>query len=244
MRRLLELGYGIYAACALVAVALAFAPLVLLLPTLRLRRDAGRWAVRLAMALALVPVRVRGLQRLPDGPCIVVSNHASYLDGPLMTAALPGRFTFVVQHGAADWPLAGRIIRRMGVSFVNRSAARSGAAQTRALIRRLEQGESLVIFAEGTFAGTPGLLPFRKGAFLMAVHARVPVVPAVIRGSRRIFGEGQRLLRPGRIDIEVFAPLQPGGDHRHAVDALRDESRRVVLEHCGEPDVGGRGADD
>jgi 1-acyl-sn-glycerol-3-phosphate acyltransferase len=183
-------------------------------------------------------VRVRGLQHLPSGPCIVVSNHASYLDGPLMTAALPGRFTFVVQHGAADWPLAGPVIRRMGVTFVNRASARAGASQTRLLIRRLEQGASLVIFPEGTFAGPPGLLRFRKGAFLMAAHARVPVVPAVIRGSRRVFGEGQRLLRPGAIEIELFAPLAPDGDHRHAVDALMDESRRVVLAHCGEPDAG------
>lgn len=243
MRRLLELGYGIYAACAFVAIAVLFAPFVLLLPTLGLRRSAGRLAVRLAMALAFVPLRVRGIERLPPGPCIVVSNHASYLDGPLMTAALPNRFTFVVQHGAADWPLAGSVIRRMGVAFVNRGAARAGASQTRGLIRRLEEGRSLVIFPEGTFAGPPGLLPFRRGAFLMAVHARVPVVPAVIRGSRRVFGEGQRLLRPGAIDIEVFAPVGPGGDHRHAVQALADEARRVVLEHCGEPDTRGQ-ADD
>ncbi|HEX9793989.1 MAG TPA: lysophospholipid acyltransferase family protein, partial [Planctomycetota bacterium] len=104
-------------------------------------------------------------------------------------------------------------------------------------IRRLEQGTSLVIFPEGTFDGPPGLLPFRRGAFLMAVHAGVPVVPAVIRGSRRLFGEGQRLLRPGAIDIEVFAPLVPGGDHRHAVQVLTEESRRVVLARCGEPDA-------
>lgn len=244
MRRLLELGYGIYAALAMLAVSLLFAPFVLLLPTLALRRAAGRLAVRLGMALAFVPVRVRGLEHLPAGPCIVVSNHASYLDGPLMTAALPGRFTFVVQHGAADWPLAGPIIRRMGVTFVNRASARAGASQTRMLIRRLEEGASLVIFPEGTFAGPPGLLRFRKGAFLMAVHAGVPVVPAVIRGTRRVFGEGQRLLRHGSVDIEVFAPLQPGGDHRHAVDALLAESRRVVLAHCGEPDRGGGGGDD
>jgi len=241
MRRPLELGYGIYAACAIIAVALLFAPLVLLLPTLALRRAAGRFAVRLAMASAFVPVRIRGLEHLPPGPCIVVSNHASYLDGPLMTAALPGRFTFVVQHGAADWPLAGRIIRRMGVTFVNRASARDGANQTRVLIRRLEQGDSLVIFPEGTFDRPPGLMAFRRGAFLMAVHAGVPVVPAVIRGSRRLFGDGQRLLRPGAIDIEVFAPLGPGGDHRHAVEALTAESRRVVLAHCGEPDRGGAG---
>lgn len=237
MRRLFELGYGIYAAIAAGLVALAMAPLVLLLPTLGLRRAAGRLATRLAMAAAFVPVRIRGVALLPPGPCIVVSNHASYLDGPLMTAALPGRFTFVVQHGAADWPLVGAIIRRMGVTFVNRSSVRDGANQTRQLIRRLEQGDSLTIFPEGTFQGPPGLLPFRKGAFLMAVHGGVPVVPAVIRGSRRVFGEGARLLSWGRIDIELFAPLAPGGNHRDAVQALRDASRGVVLEHCGEPDA-------
>lgn len=243
MRRLLELGYGLYSACALLLVSLAFAPFVLLLPTLALRRGAGRLAVRSAMALALVPIRVRGLEHLPPEPCIVVSNHASYLDGPLMTAALPGHFTFVVQHGAADWPLAGPIIRRMGVTFVNRASAREGARQTRVLMRRLEQGDSLVIFPEGTFDRPPGLLRFRKGAFLMAVHACAPVVPAVIRGSRRVYGDGQRFLRRGAIEIEVFAPLRPAGDHRHAVDALTAEARRVVLAHCGEPDRGA-GADE
>jgi 1-acyl-sn-glycerol-3-phosphate acyltransferase len=237
MRRLLELGYGIYAAAAATVVALLFAPWVLLLPTLRLRRAAGRLGVRAVMAAALVPLRVRGLEHLPDGPCIVVSNHASYLDGPLMTAALPGRFTFVVQHGAADWPLAGPIIRRMGVTFVNRAAARAGAAQTRALIRRLDQGESLVIFPEGTFAREPGLLRFRHGAFLMAVHAGLPVVPAVIRGTRRVYGDGQVLPRPGAVEIELFAALRPEGDHRHAVEALAGASRRTVLAHCGEPDA-------
>ena len=245
MRRLLELGYGLYSALALIVAIILIAPLVLLLPTLAARRAAGRLGVRFAMALALIPVRIRGTEHLPPGPCLVVSNHASYLDGPLMTAALPSRFTFVVQHGASGWPIVGPIIRRMGVSFVNRSSARDGASQTRQLIRRLEQGQSLTIFPEGTFEGAPGLLPFRKGAFLMAVHAGVPVVPAVIRGTRQLFGDGARMLRWQPVEVEVFAPLRPGGDHRHAIEALRDESRRVVLAHCGEPDRGlKKGSDD
>jgi 1-acyl-sn-glycerol-3-phosphate acyltransferase len=245
MPRLLELAYGCYAALAAGVVCVVFAPLVLLAPTLPLRRDLGRLAVRAAMAAALVPVRVRGREHLPAGACIVVSNHASYMDGPLMTAALPQRFTFVVQHGAADWPLIGPIIRRMGVTFVDRGSARAGASQTRTLIRWLQEGRSLTIFPEGTFHGPPGLLPFRRGAFLMAAHARVPVVPAVIRGSRRLFGEGQRLLRWSPITIEFFAPLAASGDHRHAADELRDAVRRVVLAHCAEPDsIGAAPADD
>lgn len=244
MRRLLELGYGVYAALALGTAIVVMLPFVLLLPTLGLRRAAGRAGVRFALALALVPVRVRGLEHLPAGPCVVVSNHASYLDGPLLTAALPGRFTFVVQHGAAGWPLFGRVIRAMGVTFVNRSEARAGAAQTRGLIRRLQAGASLAVFPEGTFEARPGLLPFRKGAFLMAVHAGVPVVPAVVRGTRTLFGGGRLRLCWSRVDIAFFPALTDGGDHRHAIDHLRDRARAVVLAHCGEPDRNAPAADD
>ncbi len=237
MRRLLELGYGIYAALVLGACVIVMLPFVVLMPTLGLRRACGRFGTRMALALCGVPVRVRGLEHLPPGACLVVSNHASYLDGPLMTAALPGRFTFVVQHGAAAWPVAGRIIRAMGVTFVNRGEARTGASQTRGLIRRLQAGDSLVVFPEGTFKeDAPGLLTFRDGAFMMAVHAGVPVVPGVIRGSRRLFGEGHKLMRWSSVQVEFFPPVAPSGDHRHAAEALRDSARGVVLAHCGEPD--------
>jgi len=237
MRRLLQPVYGLYSAVAVLVTVLAFAPFVFLLPTLAMRRWCGRMGVRTAMLMALIPVRIRGRQHLPKETCIVVTNHASYLDGPLMTAALPGRFTFVVQHGAATWPFFGSIIRRMGVTFVDRSAARTGAAQTRALIRRLEQGHSLTIFPEGRFELEPGLLPFRKGAFLMAAHAGVPVVPAVIRGSRALFGDGARQLHWAAIDIEFLPAIKAAGDHRHSAPALRDKARSVVLAHCGEPDA-------
>lgn len=246
MRRLLELAYGVYAALAIGIALLLTGPFAVLLPTLASRRAAGRFGVRLAMLLAGAPVRIAGLEKLPPGPCIVVSNHASYLDGPLLTGALPPRFTFVVQHGAADWPIAGPIIRGMGVTFVNRGSARTGASQTRALIRRLETGQSLVVFAEGTFEDVPGLLKFRKGAFLMAVHANVPVVPAVIRGSRRFYGGGRRLPRWNPVTMEVFEPIMPGSgaDHRDAVAELRDAARAVVLANCGEPDRAGSGGPD
>lgn len=232
MRRLLELAYGTYAALMLLAIALVFVAPVLLLPTLHLRREAGRLATRLAFALAGLPIRATGLKRLPAGPCVVVCNHASYLDGPLLTAVLPARFTFVVQHGAASWPVAGAIIRRMGVSFVHRGAARTGAAQTRGLIRRLRAGDSLTVFPEGTFKSDPGLLPFRNGAFLMAHKAGVPVVPAVVHGTRQVFGNDHRGLRWGRLRIELLEPIAPAD-----ADAMRAAARAAILARCGEPDA-------
>jgi 1-acyl-sn-glycerol-3-phosphate acyltransferase len=237
MRRLLQKVYGVYALLAMAAVVGLFgAALVVLAPTLALRRTFGRWGSRAILSAAFVPFRVRGLEHLPPGPCVVVSNHASYLDGPILTAALPQRFTFVVQDGAEDWPFIGLVIRRMGVTFINRRSVKEAARQTRALIRRLQDGESLAIFVEGTFERAPGLLAFRNGAFLMAAHAKVPIVPAVLRGTRRLYGEGQRLPRHSSVEIELFPPIVPTGAHDE-VRSLRDRARAVILAHCGEPDA-------
>lgn len=244
LKRAIQTLYGIYAVLIVgVLPFIVLAPFMMILPTLHLRRATGRAGMRLGLWLAGIPYSVSGTEHLPDATCLVVSNHASYLDGPILTAALPERFTFVVQHGAAAWPWFGWVIRRMGVTFVNREQSRLGARQTRELIRRVEGGQSLVIFAEGGFGADVGLKPFRKGAFLMAVHAGVSVVPAVIRGTRGILGQGMRLPRWGRIDIEFFPPISPPpdtGDHREAIVALSDSVRCVVLEHCGEPDLGVR----
>lgn len=225
--------YGLYAAMAIVmTMTLVAAPLMVILPRLETRRAAGRFATRMAMWLVGVPLRVKGLSNLPDQACIAVSNHASYVDGVILTAALPERFTFVVQDGAANWPLIGYVIRRMGVSFVNRSSARDGARQTRELLRRVQSGESLTIFAEGTFKSEPGLLPFKRGAFLIASRAGVPLAPVAIRGSRRFFGGALRLPMWHPIEIEILPAIPPSTDAK----ALSEQARRAIAPACGEPD--------
>jgi len=94
----LRLVYGIYAVLLFLAVALTALLGVILLPTLRLRRGTARIAARTFFLFAGMPVRLRGRENLPTGQCIVVANHASYLDGVVMTAALPARFGFVVKR--------------------------------------------------------------------------------------------------------------------------------------------------
>lgn len=209
--------YGFYAVFALVLV---FAPLCLLIilgPTLSIRRAIGRAGVKLAMALIGAPLSVKGLEHLPAGAAICVSNHASYLDGLVLTAALPARYSFLVQHGAARWPLVGPTIARMGVRFVNRGSPREAAASIRELLRRIQQnGECFAIFPEGTFKRSPGLLRFNSGAFMIAARSGVPVVPAVIRGTRKLFPEGARLPHHSAVEIEFFAPVTPTGTDKAA----------------------------
>lgn len=226
--------YGALAALVFALVVFVLiGPLVILGPTLPIRRFIGRHGVRLALTCIGVPLHVRGTGLLPGGAAIAVANHASYVDGIVLTAALPARFTFVVQDGAANWPYVGLMIKRMGVSFINRSNPREGATQTRALLRRVQDGESLAIFAEGTFEAGPGLLAFKNGAFLLAARAGVPVVPVGIRGTRRFYGDGYRLPRWSRIEIEIGAPIPAS----HHPGELRDAARAAVLGLCGEPDT-------
>ena len=243
--RVLNTLYGLYALSIFALVIfLLFAPFIILGPTLPIRRWFGRAAVHTAFFLLGTPLRVLRHAQLPAGRCIVVTNHASYLDGILMTAALPSRYTFVVQDGAANWPVIGLIIRRMGVSFVSRSSARAGSRQMRELMRRLHNDEALAIFPEGTFKAAPALLPFRDGAFLMAARTHTPVVPAVISGSRRMYGDGQKLPRWAPLKVQSFAPIQPTGSDRTSAIALKNAARAVVLAHCGEADSMAQSASD
>lgn len=229
--------HGAYAAAVFVLVVLMlFCPLLIAAPTLPLRRAIGRAGVRAWLLLSGIPFRVRGREQLPTEPVVVICNHASYLDGILLTAALPARFTFLVQHGAGEWPYIGLVLRRMGVCFVNRGSAREAAKATKELIDRIKGGESFAIFPEGTFRAAPVLLPFQSGAFLIAARAGVPVVPAVLTGTRRLLGEGRKLFTWSRVAIRFFEPMRASDESRAAADTLSAVSRAVILAHCGEGD--------
>ncbi|MGH8457604.1 MAG: lysophospholipid acyltransferase family protein, partial [Stenotrophobium sp.] len=234
--RLFDIFYAPFAVAAFTVVAVPACAVIIVAPTLTLRRNLGRCGMRAALLCMGVPLRVHGLENLPPGACIAVANHTSYLDGLILTAALPSRFTFVVQDGAAGWPLIGPTIRRMGATFVNRSAPREGAKQTRALIRRVQEGESFAVFAEGTFKAEPGLLPFKNGAFMMAVRAQVPVVPVGITGTRRLWGGHNHLPRWSAVTVRILPAIAPVGAHKEAETHLRDAVRAEVLKLCGEPD--------
>ncbi len=154
---LLRLVYGVYALPVFAALLVAATILALLLPGLELRRRVTRFFARLGLAVLLIRLRVRGLSRLPGGSCVVVANHASYLDGIVMKAALPPRFSFVIKQEAQAAPLLGFLLRRIGSEFVDRSSHGGRQRDARRMMRRAAEGHSLVFFPEGTFATEPGL---------------------------------------------------------------------------------------
>ena len=227
--------FGVLAWTLFTVLALGTLLLVLLVPGIERRRRIVHGAARLVLPLVGVRLELRGLERLPAGPCVVVANHASYLDGVVMKAALPPLFAYVVKREMASVPLAGPLLERIGTQFVERFDRHRGASDARRVMRTANGGQSMVFFPEGTFGNVPGLLKFHSGAFITAARAGCPVVPAVIHGSRAVLPGSRRLPRPGRIVVELLAPLPAAGED--AAPRLRERARALILERCGEPDL-------
>jgi 1-acyl-sn-glycerol-3-phosphate acyltransferase len=236
----LRLAYGIYAALLFLLVTLVSLVGVLLLPTLRARRGTARIAARTFFLLAGMPLKLRGLENLPAGQCVVVANHASYLDGVVMAAALPPRFGFVIKREMNEVPLAGLLLRRIGSEFVERFNRHKGGTDARRVLRTAASGHSLVFFPEGTFKPEVGLGKFHTGAFAIAARAACPVVPAVILGTRRNMPATRVLPRPGPLEVRYGAAILAAAKtdtHDDPALALRDQARAAILTELGEPDL-------
>lgn len=239
LRAALRFVWGLYA-LALFATLLFLAVLAaILLPTVGTRRDASRGLARLFFTLSGITWEVRGLGRLPDRPAVVVANHASYVDGPLLCAALPSRFGFVIKKEVASVPLAGSLLRRLGHEFVDRHNKAESARDARRILKTAASGTSLVFFPEGTFSAQAGLARFHSGAFVTATRAGMPVVPVVIHGARNLLPAHAWLPRRGSLVVEILDPLlpPPAPEGAAAVARLRLDARRAILARLGEPDL-------
>ena len=234
----LRFTYGLYAIGAFLLLALCTLLATLCLPGVQRRRAAARAGARAFLWAAGMRLTVRCLERLPAGQCVVVSNHASYIDGVVFTAALPPRFGFVIKREMNSVPVAGLLLRRLGSEFVERFNRNRGAADARRVLRNAVSGNSLVFFPEGTFPQRPGLLKFHTGAFLTAARAGCPVVPATVKGTRVALSPGGALPRPGRIVVEILPAVTASAESSEiAASELRDLARESILRELGEPDM-------
>lgn len=242
LQTVFEIVYGVYAVLAFLVLGVMSFLLLALVPGLSIgaRRAVAHTSARTFFAATLVPVRVTGTEHLPAGPCVVVANHASYIDGVLLKAFLPARFSFVIKKEVAKVPIAGLLLRRIGSEFVDRFNRNAGAADARRLIKAADAGQALAFFPEGTFNLEPGIGKFHTGAFVIAARARMPIVPIAIHGTRYMLPSGRLLPRLGRLHVEILAPVLPANpaDTAEAARDTRDQSRAAILARLlDEPDL-------
>jgi 1-acyl-sn-glycerol-3-phosphate acyltransferase len=177
---------------------------------------------------------------------VLVANHASYLDGIILVAALPGRFSatghfsFVAKRELLGSIISRIYLRHIGANFVERFDPERGVEELKQVALSLKSGCCPIFFPEGTFTRIPGLLPFHMGAFVVAAEAGVPIVPVSIQGARSILRADHWLPRRGVITLTISKPNVPDGKDWAAALRLRDAVRTEILHLCGEPDLAPR----
>jgi 1-acyl-sn-glycerol-3-phosphate acyltransferase len=235
--RIGEALYGVYAAIVFIICALFGLCAALLVPGAERR---ARWlanTTRAVFVLAAVPVEIRGMHNLPAADCVVVSNHASYVDGFLLKGFLPARFSFVIKGEMRNIPFVHFLLRRAGSRFVERNDSIASSRDARQMVKAAQSGQSLAIFPEGTFKKEPGLLRFHAGAFVAAVRGEMPIVPIVVSGSRYVLPAKRYLPRYGPIRIDILAPVNPDHPSYSSHRELAKAVRKRIIAVLDEPDL-------
>lgn len=216
----------------------------LLLPGKDRRRRWVGGAGRAIFRLSGIKAAVTGIDNIPDSQAIVVANHASYIDGVILMAFLPPRFAFVVKGEMGQVPVAGFLLRRIGSEFVERYDASGSVRDARRLLKVAESGESMAFFPEGTFLAQPGLDRFRAGAFAAAINSKLPIVPVVISGSRRLLPAATILPQHGHLAIDILDPIESGDSAFGNSKDLAELARQRILSVLDEPDLLAQSAKD
>lgn len=242
LRRFWEMIYGVYAAALFFIWLPATWTVLALVPQGAPAARMTSTALRIYFRLIGCRIHLEGREPADaNGACIYVSNHTSYSDVPVVMALFRTNYHFVAKSEINDMPFVGTFLRKLGHFSFERSKLRARSRQAEQMEQALLQGESLFVFAEGTFTAKRGLRPFQLGAFRAAVKTGRPIVPVALRGARRFLQDGTFLPKPSRIDVTVCPALFPSPDsvgrEWAEVLRLRDETRRIICSHSGEPPV-------
>jgi 1-acyl-sn-glycerol-3-phosphate acyltransferase len=230
--------YTVYSWSVFITVGLLTWLLVVLAPFESWRRKLAHICARLFFFLTLTPFEVTGHEQLvPKQAYIIVANHASYLDGFVLTAALDIPIHFIAKGELARIMPVRMLLQRFGVEFVDRFNGQRGASDVRRITQKAQGGQTIVFFPEGTFTTFPGLQPFRMGAFVTAARANIPVIPVAVSGAREIVRGSDWFPHRGQINVTICPPITPSGEGWQVALNLRNAARTEIARYCGEPDL-------
>ena len=193
-----------------------------------------RWWSSAVLWAAGIKVHVHGMGNAATGePHIFASNHVSWFDVPALAKILP-RYKFVAKAELFKVPIFGRGMRIIGMIEIQRENRKAAFGAYDVAAEKIRSGSSVVVFPEGTRGHAYPLRPFKKGPFVLAVAAGVPIVPVIVHGTIEIMPKGSFWVQPGTIDVHLLEPVSTTGvdyEHREALmqavrtrmaDAMRD----------------------
>ena len=188
-------------------------------------RNPRAWGLRILKA-ARCTVQVRGGEHLdPDAAQIVISNHESWFDVFALAGHIPGRYRWVAKKELEKVPVFGRAFVSCGHVTVDRGDRGSAVESLEKAARQINaDNSSIMIFPEGTRSPTGAMQRFKKGAFVLAIQAGVPIVPVAVRGGRAIMPKGSYRIMPGELEILIGEPIPVEGMTHDDRDRLLRQS--------------------
>ena len=161
--------------------------------------------VRLLASIVGIRVCVEGRENIPAGACVFASNHVSNADPIALFPAVPRRLSVLAKKELFRIPILSFGMRQAKFIPVDRADRKSAIASVDTAVRYLKEGLSFVVFPEGTRSLDGRLRPFKKGAFLMAIEAGVPVVPVSLAGTQHLMQKGHWTVQPGDVTVRFGA---------------------------------------
>ena len=181
-----------------------------------------------------VRVEVSGRENVPAGPAVYAANHGSALDIPILFGHLPVDFRIIHKRSLYLVPVLGWSLYLAGHIGIDRGKAFRARKTLDAVARRIRGGTSVATFPEGTRSPDAEVWPFKRGSFVLALQAQVPVVPLSLAGVKRVVPRGILTLRPGTVQLKIHAPIATAGLHTDAAESLAGQVHRVVAAGCAE----------
>ena len=185
------------------------------------------WA-KACLAVTGVRVVVHNRERAFEGaPHIFVANHMSWFDIPALGSFLP-RAKFVAKAELFKIPVFGAAMRSVGMVPIQRTNRKAAFGAYDEASRRIRDGNSVIVFPEGTRGDEYPLRAFKKGPFVLAIDAGAPVVPVLIYGAREVIRRGSMMVNPATIHVHLLEPVSVEGFEYNDRDALAESVRSRI----------------
>ena len=193
------------------------------------------WAKWILFA-SRIKVTVNGLSNIdPSKSYIYMCNHQSNFDIPVLLGCLPVQFRWLAKAELFKVPIFGRSMRSAGYISIDRFNQTSAFESISEAAERIKGGVSVMIFPEGTRSIDGKIRPFKKGGFVLAVDAKVPIIPVVLHGTRSIMPKGRLRINHGHVVMDILAPVDTTGYTRESKDELIEQVRNIISDTFDRP---------
>jgi 1-acyl-sn-glycerol-3-phosphate acyltransferase len=196
--------------------------------------QAGRLGSRIGLTLAGIKLEIKGQEQLEPGKTyLFVANHQSNCDPPALLVAIPRDVRFIVKKELERIPLLSSAMRIAGFVFIDRKDRVHAVQEMSHAVAQMQRGDSFLVFPEGTRTRTGQMGPFKKGPFIMALQAGIPIVPTSLSGSFDVMPPAQFRIRPGTIKVTFHPPVEVRGLGSDDRDTLMNEVWGIIASGCG-----------